>query len=175
MKTSSFSRTFELLKIASKVGLKEAMSGNLKSRIDQAIIIAEGLSNLKGAAMKAGQLLSLELADYFPKEAVDVISKLNSNASFVEFSTIEKIIKNELGPNKEGYKSRIITAGGTLRLSIRLYLEKNVDRGIFSCNKLVINTKEIRTRVFSCIVIDKQESNYSEYDYRIFSKLIKTS
>ena len=83
MKTSSFSRAIELLKIASKVGLKEALSGNLKSRIDQAIIIAEGLSNLKGAAMKAGQLLSLELADYFPKEAVDIISKLNSSASFL--------------------------------------------------------------------------------------------
>lgn len=100
MKTSSFSRTIELLKIASKVGLKEALSGNLKSRIDQAIIIAEGLSNLKGAAMKAGQLLSLELADYFPKEAVDIISKLNSSASFLDFVTIEQIIKNELGVNK---------------------------------------------------------------------------
>ena len=100
MKTSSFSRAIELLKIASKVGLKEALSGNLKSRIDQAIIIAEGLSNLKGAAMKAGQLLSLELADYFPKEAVDIISKLNSSASFLDFVTIEQIIKNELDVNK---------------------------------------------------------------------------
>lgn len=103
MKTSSFSRSIELLKIASKVGLKEALSGNLKSRIDQAIIIAEGLSNLKGAAMKAGQLLSLELADYFPKEAVDIISKLNSSASYVDFSKIELILKNELGLKK--YKS----------------------------------------------------------------------
>jgi hypothetical protein len=48
LKTSSFLRSIELLKIASKVGLKQALSGNLKSKIDQAIIIAEGLSNLKG-------------------------------------------------------------------------------------------------------------------------------
>jgi aarF domain-containing kinase len=97
VKSSTFARSFELAKMAARIGLKEARSGNLVSRMEQAVILAEGLSKLKGAAMKAGQLLSLELVEYFPKEAVEVLSRLQSSATTLEYPVIEKIIRRELG------------------------------------------------------------------------------
>jgi len=98
VKSSAFSRSLELAKLAARVGLKEVRSGSLSSRLDQAVVIAESLSKLKGAAMKAGQLLSLELTDYFPKEAIEVLSKLQNSAHSVDFSVIDKTLRTELGP-----------------------------------------------------------------------------
>jgi aarF domain-containing kinase len=100
MKSSAFSRALKLAQMAARVGLKEARSGDLKSRMAQAKILAEGLSNMKGAAMKAGQLLSLELLDYFPKEAVEILSLLQSSAPAVDFSVIEGVLRRELGDGK---------------------------------------------------------------------------
>lgn len=74
--TSRLKRTLELTKMATKVGIKELTSGDIKSRIEQAKIITESLGNLRGAAMKAGQLLSLDLDDYFPPEAIQILSQL---------------------------------------------------------------------------------------------------
>ena len=109
VKKSTFSRSLSLLGMASKVAgqelkqkIKETWNdlpeSKLKSRIDQARVIAENLSQLKGAAMKAGQLLSLDVADYFPPEEVEVLTNLQANADPVDFKIIEKVLKKELGP-----------------------------------------------------------------------------
>lgn len=100
MADSFFKRTFELTKLSVKVGLKELKSGDLKSRIEQAKMITETLSQLKGAAMKAGQMLSIELDDYFPPEAVQIISQLQNKGTAVEFSIVEATLKKELGVDK---------------------------------------------------------------------------
>ncbi len=72
----------------------------LKSRVAQAKIIAENLSQLKGAAMKAGQLLSLDAADYFPPEAIEILSKLQASAEAVDFAVVENVLKKELGTKR---------------------------------------------------------------------------
>ena len=100
MSDSFFKRTFELTKLSVKVGLKELKSGDLKSRIEQAKMITETLSQLKGAAMKAGQMLSIELDDYFPPEAVQIISQLQNKGTAVPFSIVEATLKKELGVEK---------------------------------------------------------------------------
>jgi aarF domain-containing kinase len=100
MKTSAFSRGIELATLAARVGLKEMRSGNMKSRLDQAILIANSLSNLKGAAMKAGQLLSLDLDAYFPPEAIEILSQLQKSATAQPFSQISVQLRKELGKEK---------------------------------------------------------------------------
>ncbi len=100
MKSSTFLRSIELAKLAAQVGFKELRSGNMQSRLEQALLIANSLSNLKGAAMKAGQLLSLDLGDYFPPEAIAILSQLQNAAVAQPFEDIEKIVRNELGSNK---------------------------------------------------------------------------
>jgi aarF domain-containing kinase len=78
-------------------GLDEVASGRLKTRIDQARLIAENLSQMKGAAMKAGQLLSLDASDYLPPEAVDLLSKLQGQADPLPWGEIREVLERELG------------------------------------------------------------------------------
>lgn len=102
MKSKGISRTFELLKLAARVGIKELQSGDFNSRIEQAVLIAKSLSQLKGAAMKVGQLLSLDLDDYFPPEAVEILSQLQNAAASRPFEEIERVINSEIkGPNRK--------------------------------------------------------------------------
>lgn len=113
LKSSTLARSLELLALAARVGIKEVQSGNLKSRMEQAIIIAESLSKLKGAAMKAGQLLSLELNDYFPPEAVAAFSKLQNSALSIDFVEIEKILRRDLKEKYSLIKDLSLTPIGT--------------------------------------------------------------
>lgn len=61
---------------ADKLGLSE-----VRTRIEQAKVIAESLGRLKGAFMKAGQLLSIETSDLLPPEAVDILSRFRPKRS----------------------------------------------------------------------------------------------
>lgn len=106
MKSSSISRTIALAKLAAQVGIKEFQSGDLQSRYDQAVLIAKSLSSLKGAAMKMGQLLSLDLDNYFPPEAIEVLSQLQNAAVAHSFEEIENILVAELSSkNKDLLKN----------------------------------------------------------------------
>jgi aarF domain-containing kinase len=115
MKSTFTSRSLKLLSLATAVGRKELSqnlrenfargvdeiaSGRLKTRVEQARIIAEQLSQLKGAAMKAGQLLSLDAGDLLPPEAIEVLAKLQSQAEPIEWREIEKVLKTELNKEK---------------------------------------------------------------------------
>lgn len=94
--SSSFKRTLELTKMATRIGLKELTSGDIQSRIEQAKIITESLGNLRGAAMKAGQLLSLDLDDYFPPEAIQILSRLQNQVGASPELDLAKMLKAEL-------------------------------------------------------------------------------
>lgn len=80
MLSDRIKRSIELTKLVARLGIKELTSGDLKARIEQAKILTESLSKLRGAAMKAGQLLSLDLDDYFPPEAIEILSQLQNKA-----------------------------------------------------------------------------------------------
>ena len=115
MKSSIGSRSLKLLGLATKVGRKElaqnlkdqfvkgvdeVASGRLKTRLEQARLIAENLSQLKGAAMKAGQLLSLDASDFFPPEAVEILAKLQSQADPVAWETLRQVFVEDLGEER---------------------------------------------------------------------------
>ncbi len=72
----------------------------LALRIDQTRELVATLSQMKGAAMKAGQLLGLEAGELLPPEVVEVLSKLQSEGQALGFDKIEAILKQEL---KEKY------------------------------------------------------------------------
>lgn len=98
--SSRIKRTLELTKMATKIGLKELSSGNIQSRIEQAKIITESLGNLRGAAMKAGQILSLDLDDYFPPEAIQILSQLQNQVWESPDLDLAKVLKRELTPEQ---------------------------------------------------------------------------
>lgn len=74
----------------------------LKVRLRQAEILTENLSQLKGAAMKAGQLLSLDSSDILPPEVIEVLSKLQNSADPVAFPVLDQVLRSELAPQKYG-------------------------------------------------------------------------
>lgn len=96
--SNKFKRAFQITKMAAQVGMKELSSGDLQSRVEQAKIITESLSQLRGAAMKAGQLLSLDLEDYFPPEAIKILSQLQNSVSEMPDIDIRKILIQNLKP-----------------------------------------------------------------------------
>lgn len=110
---SVWSRSSKLLKLAAGLAQKEA-AGRLtrafekgealahrlhtaKVQVEQAREIVEHLGQLKGAAMKAGQLLSMELRDVLPPEVVEILSKLQDSGNHVSFAEIRSILEDELG------------------------------------------------------------------------------
>jgi aarF domain-containing kinase len=72
----------------------------LRVQVEQAKEIVESLGQLKGAAMKAGQLLSMELADVLPPEVIDVLQKLQDSGPAVTWEEIHSILEAELGPDR---------------------------------------------------------------------------
>jgi predicted unusual protein kinase regulating ubiquinone biosynthesis (AarF/ABC1/UbiB family) len=77
---------------ADALGLSE-----VRTRIEQARLIAESLGRLKGAFMKAGQLLSIDSSDILPPEAVEILAKLQGQAEPVDFAIIRAVLESELG------------------------------------------------------------------------------
>ncbi len=72
----------------------------LRVQVEQARAIVESLGQLKGAAMKAGQLLSMELRDVLPPEVIAVLSQLQASGATVDFAEIEDILRDELGDER---------------------------------------------------------------------------
>ncbi len=72
----------------------------VKTQLEQAKKVVESLGRLKGAAMKAGQMLSIELRDYLPPEAVEILSQLQGGGQSVDFDEIRSILLHELGAEK---------------------------------------------------------------------------
>lgn len=79
---------------------KKNPEGMAETRIKQALELVSTLGDLRGAAMKAGQLLSLELSDLLPKEVVTILSQLHDQSSQIPFSDVKKILIKELGEEK---------------------------------------------------------------------------
>ena len=74
------------------------LGGNeLRTRIAQAKLMAESLGRLKGALMKAGQLLSIDASDFLPPEAMEVLASLQGHAEPVDFEVIRGVLVEQLG------------------------------------------------------------------------------
>jgi predicted unusual protein kinase regulating ubiquinone biosynthesis (AarF/ABC1/UbiB family) len=69
----------------------------LRARIAQAKLLAENLGRLKGAFMKAGQLLSIDASDFLPPEAIEILSRLQGQAEPIDFAVIRSVLEDELG------------------------------------------------------------------------------
>lgn len=111
-KTGWFARSGKLFNMAAQLASSE-MRGRVKgtvgrslegldvlTRVEQARIMVEHLGQLKGAVMKAGQLLSIDASDLLPPEALDVLSKLQSEAQPVAFSVMERVLIEDLGDRR---------------------------------------------------------------------------
>ncbi|MFO0675773.1 MAG: AarF/ABC1/UbiB kinase family protein [Polyangiaceae bacterium] len=87
--------------VRSKLATAEVPGASeLRARIEQAKLMAESLGRLKGAFMKAGQLLSIDASDLLPPEAQAILSKLQGDAEPVDFEVLRTVLLEDLGAER---------------------------------------------------------------------------
>ena len=59
--------------------------------------LTERLSHLRGAAMKMGQMISLDAGDFLPRELSDILATLRDQANFMPAKQLDQVLKAEWG------------------------------------------------------------------------------
>jgi predicted unusual protein kinase regulating ubiquinone biosynthesis (AarF/ABC1/UbiB family) len=66
--------------------------GNVRRMTDK-------LSHLRGAAMKMGQMISLDSGDFLPPELSEILARLRDQANFMPTKQLDRVLKDEWGPD----------------------------------------------------------------------------
>jgi aarF domain-containing kinase len=111
LETTMWSRSSEVLSLAAGIAgqeLKRKLARtftssverlselDLVTRVEQARQLADSLGRLKGAFMKAGQLLSIDASEILPPEAQAVLASLQGGAEPVPFETLWAVVLADL-------------------------------------------------------------------------------
>ncbi len=108
--TTKFARSLKLASLSTSIGAsrlghkigtlfsssEERADKDLLNQIQQAAKITKSLSELKGAAMKLGQILSLHGSHFFPKEVTAILAQLQSQSVDMDFSIIQNVLNTEV-------------------------------------------------------------------------------
>ena len=89
-------------------GTRRLMNGerpkleNLILTPGNAMRLADRLSHLRGAAMKLGQMISMDAGDLLPPELAAIMGTLRDRATFMPSRQLEKVLAAEWGPDWRG-------------------------------------------------------------------------
>lgn len=61
--------------------------------------LTDRLSHLRGAAMKLGQMISLDAGDFLPDELSRILATLRDQANFMPTRQLDQVLKSEWGPD----------------------------------------------------------------------------
>ena len=61
--------------------------------------LTDRLSHLRGAAMKMGQMISLDAGDFLPEELSRILATLRDQANFMPTKQLDSVLKSEWGPD----------------------------------------------------------------------------
>jgi predicted unusual protein kinase regulating ubiquinone biosynthesis (AarF/ABC1/UbiB family) len=61
--------------------------------------MTDRLSHLRGAAMKMGQMISLDAGDFLPPELSKILATLRDQANFMPTRQLDQVLKSEWGPD----------------------------------------------------------------------------
>jgi predicted unusual protein kinase regulating ubiquinone biosynthesis (AarF/ABC1/UbiB family) len=61
--------------------------------------LTDRLSHLRGAAMKMGQMISLDAGDFLPDELSRILATLRDQANFMPTRQLDQVLKSEWGPD----------------------------------------------------------------------------
>ena len=93
-------------------GLRQAARGNLPRAADLVLTpanarrVVEKLSELPGAAMKVGQLLSMDAGDILPAELAELLARLRADARPMPMSEVVTVMQQSLGEGWENHFKR---------------------------------------------------------------------
>jgi predicted unusual protein kinase regulating ubiquinone biosynthesis (AarF/ABC1/UbiB family) len=63
--------------------------------------ITKQLSTMRGAAMKLGQMISMDSGDFLPKELADILAQLRKDAQRMPRAQLDKVLRSEWGEEWE--------------------------------------------------------------------------
>jgi predicted unusual protein kinase regulating ubiquinone biosynthesis (AarF/ABC1/UbiB family) len=63
--------------------------------------VASQLATMRGAAMKVGQILSMDTGEFLPRELADILARLRSDASYMPAQQLRKVMVDAYGPDWE--------------------------------------------------------------------------
>ena len=89
--------------------------------------VAEQLAQMRGAAMKIGQLMSMDSGDVLPPELAQIMARLRNDAHFMPPAQLKQVLNAAWrdGWLKRGFASSNFTSGGgiiTDRISARIFI-----------------------------------------------------
>jgi predicted unusual protein kinase regulating ubiquinone biosynthesis (AarF/ABC1/UbiB family) len=61
--------------------------------------LTDRLSHLRGAAMKMGQMISLDAGDFLPEELSRILATLRDQANFMPTRQLDQVLRSEWGPD----------------------------------------------------------------------------
>jgi predicted unusual protein kinase regulating ubiquinone biosynthesis (AarF/ABC1/UbiB family) len=189
LKTSVLSRSLSFAKLGLNAGLKFAATKVMNNSMDdflnsQSVKLASELGQLKGSAMKAGQLLSIYGEHFLPEEANRVLKTLQNDSPQVEWNVMKKHIDNYLKPEKldlieinpepigsasmgQVYSAVIKKTGERIALKVQYPgVEKAIDSDVAALKKILSISKIIPSEIKTDGLFDeiksmlRQELNY---------------
>ncbi len=89
-------------------GVKQLASGKRPSVADlmmtpsNARKVTAQLSNMRGAAMKIGQMISMDSGDFLPKEFADILARLRSDAQHMPKAQLDSVLTEQWGADWKG-------------------------------------------------------------------------
>jgi len=76
--------------------------------------VADQLSTMRGAAMKVGQILSMDTGEFLPRELADILARLRSEARFMPPAQLDQVMREAYGEEWEsifyGFEPRPLAA-----------------------------------------------------------------
>jgi predicted unusual protein kinase regulating ubiquinone biosynthesis (AarF/ABC1/UbiB family) len=76
--------------------------------------VADQLATMRGAAMKVGQILSMDTGEFLPKELADILARLRSDARYMPPAQLEQVMVDAYGEDWEtifyGFEHRPLAA-----------------------------------------------------------------
>lgn len=84
-------------------GVQHLISGRRPSLSDllmtpaNALKVTHQLSNMRGAAMKIGQMISMDAGDFLPRELADILAQLRSDARHMPRAQLDGVLKSQWG------------------------------------------------------------------------------
>jgi predicted unusual protein kinase regulating ubiquinone biosynthesis (AarF/ABC1/UbiB family) len=77
--------------------------GDLLMTPANAIKVTHQLANMRGAAMKIGQMISMDSGDFLPRELADILAQLRADARHMPRTQLDRVLKEQWG---DGWQSR---------------------------------------------------------------------
>ncbi|TDG12990.1 AarF/ABC1/UbiB kinase family protein [Seongchinamella unica] len=63
--------------------------------------VADQLATMRGAAMKVGQILSMDTGDFLPRELADILARLRANARYMPPGQLDQVMSEAYGDDWE--------------------------------------------------------------------------